>query len=392
MASRCCGNPGSCVGELSYQDQANYAQLNQLMNQGPSSGGLTDYCQQMQALGGSGGNVNGSLAGVCNSKQLSCNSICSQLANKYLSLMSSCNNCGSQDIYQQAYSQLSSRVTGCQQFASRVTQIANQAATGAGAGGYAAACNQLGGASPQAGMGMPVPNVAATAAALNGGSDPYGCAANPTSVACQSCTANPNSPACQALNYKEASGTAQFAGDTPASKTGGAGFDIPDAPTGGTERVLNTAYEAKPGIKNGTVANNTGGGIPGGGGTQPASLGGGGRNAAGYSPGSPGYTTDILQGTQGAGGYSNPVEPNNGGSGGGGGYGSGRNVASNDDEGGMLGLDLRQFLPGGSRDPQRRLAGLGARSEINAKEEDIWRRISSKMEEKCKLGILIGCR
>ncbi len=45
-----------------------------------------------------------------------------------------------------------------------------------------------------------------------------------------------------------------------------------------------------------------------------------------------------------------------------------RAIASADD-GGMQGVDLKQFLPGGARDPKTRLAGFGRRSEINAKEK-----------------------
>lgn len=394
-ASRCCGSPTSCVSEMPYQDQANFAQMNALMNQPPptDSQGLNDYCQQMQNLGGSSRSVNTSLAGVCNSKQMSCSMVCSQLADKYQALLSNCNGCDSHYIYQNAYNSLSSRTSGCNQFQSRVNQIANQAWGANGSQGAGEACSRVASANPQNGFGSnPVPNSGTSAFALSAGAsrnDPYGCAANPSSAACQSCAQNPNSAACRALNTQDSTGTAQFAaGEGSKKKTDGSGFDIPDTPTGGTERVLNTPNEAQPG-RNGTVANNSGGAIPGGDGVAPAKLGGG---PSGSSPGSPGYSTDVLQGMQGSSGYSQPVESNSsGGSFFSNFFGGSRQPAAEPDSA-MLGLDLRQFLPGGSRDPQRRLAGFGMRSEINGKEEDIWRRISTKMEEKCKLGVLIGCR
>jgi hypothetical protein len=134
-----------------------------------------------------------------------------------------------------------------------------------------------------------------------------------------------------------------------------------------------------------TVANNTGGQIPGSGGdSQGAKL----NNGRGGSPGSPGYTTDVLQGFQGGGG---------GGTGGGStetkddgegfkGYG-GRNVASEPQ------LDLRQYLPGGSRDPGVKLGGFRPFSvEINGPHVNVWSRITLRMLEKCRLGQLIDCR
>lgn len=384
MASRCCGNPGSCAGELSAADQQRYAALSNLSNNPPSSSsGLTDYCNQMQSLGGTGSTVNSGLAGICNSKQMSCSMVCSELANKYLTLMSNCNGCESQGIYQNTYSQLSSRNSSCNALASRVGQISSQAANSTSSGAYGGVCNNVTSAAPTstAGSGLPTTTAGANV------SDPYGCQSNPNSAACRSCESNPNGPAC--VSTKTASGTAQFeAGAAPSNKKTKADFNIPslDESFTGVPASDNKA----PAVKVATVANNTGGGIPGGAGGPPAKLDGPRGNP---SAGSPGYTTDVLGGMQGGGGYSSPVDnqfgggprdPANAGYGG--------RAAGEENSGGLLGVDLRQFLPGGSRDPQRRLAGIGSRSEINAKEEDIWRRISSKMEEKCKLGVLIGCR
>ena len=140
-------------------------------------------------------------------------------------------------------------------------------------------------------------------------------------------------------------------------------------------------------VSNKTIANNSGGGIPGGGGGGEAKLDGrGGRSGA--SPGSPGYSTDIDQGSR-SGGYSNPV----GGQGKDGdsgdsdpSFGSGRGPSS------VKGLDLSKYLPGGSADPNRRLGGINSlNKEIYGPHVNIWERVSTRLQTKCRLRELLGC-
>lgn len=136
------------------------------------------------------------------------------------------------------------------------------------------------------------------------------------------------------------------------------------------------------------IANNSGGQIPGqGGGGDGAKLGGGGR---GGSPGSPGYSTDVLGGLKGGGG--------GGGTGGGStatngdgdsfkGYGGGRMPAAE------KGLDLRQYLPGGQKDPGIRYGGLKYENipGVHGPNVNIWFRINTRFIEKCRLGELFSC-
>lgn len=136
-----------------------------------------------------------------------------------------------------------------------------------------------------------------------------------------------------------------------------------------------------------TVANNTGGQIPGQGGDQAgAKL----NNGRGGSPGSPGYTTDVLQGFQsasaaaGAGGSTEAKDEEGHWTG----YGQGRAPADD-------GIDLRQYLPGGRRDPGVKLGGFRPNSlsnQIHGPHVNVWNRISSRFLEKCRLGQLIDCR
>jgi hypothetical protein len=131
-----------------------------------------------------------------------------------------------------------------------------------------------------------------------------------------------------------------------------------------------------------TVANNSGGQIPGtGGDSQGAKIGG-----RGGSPGSPGYSTDVLRGFQGASGTT-----------------TGGSTETKNEEGGFTGyghapasidpgLDLRQYLPGGRRDPGTKLGGFRPFStEINGPHVNVWNRITSRIQEKCRLGELIDC-
>ncbi|MBX3023100.1 MAG: hypothetical protein KF799_15600, partial [Bdellovibrionales bacterium] len=67
---------------------------------------------------------------------------------------------------------------------------------------------------------------------------------------------------------------------------------------------------------------------------------------------------------------------------------NGRGVASTG-SGGRI--DLKQYLPGGARDP-RLMGGMRPPgTQIHNKFVDIWGRISVRMVEKCRLGILAGC-
>lgn len=141
------------------------------------------------------------------------------------------------------------------------------------------------------------------------------------------------------------------------------------------------------------IANNTGGQIPGGssGSGNGAKLG----NKGGGVPGGKGYTTDILNGFQNgggggdgggaaAGGNANELRDN---SGKWGGY-NGRTPAAK-----KAGLDLRRYLPGGTKDPGVRYGGLNTMSgEINGPHVNLWLKVSDRIQERCRLGRLYDCR
>jgi hypothetical protein len=383
-ASRCCGNPQSCTGTLSSSERQRFSQLMGAANQAPPEGmGLQEYCTQMRSATSSSSQLNNMMSSICYSQKTTCTSTCQSLAAKYQNLSATCATCSSSAVYSQTLSQLRSYTNSCSSMSASQAALAAQSGANSYSGGYASACQQFT-ATPQGMGGMP--NLAA-----KGQATLHPCDQNPNSQACLQCSANPNAAGCQrggnptVANVDQRAGDAGFGGGEK-EKTD---FNLPD---------LGDMMPASAGIgaKNGggsaavgkTIPNNSGGGIPGGDGGSPASLGAKGKG----SPGSPGYDTDVLQGTTSGSGYSqqsagNPGYGNDG-------YGSrgGRGTAGeNDPNGRLVGMDLKQFLPGGERDPNRVVAGVSRRSQINPKEENIWRIISNKMNEKCKLGVLWRC-
>jgi hypothetical protein len=366
-AAQCCNNPSSCITDNG-------------MPSGPAPGqGLNEYCQQMRAMGAMGGQANESAGAVCYRSYDHCVRTCDNLAAGYSG---------------QEANSLRQTAQACRRYESRVVALGNQGLGSQSSGSSGDICNNVSQAAPQNMGGSGSNSNSANNASPNSNgnpNDPYGCATDPSSAACQQCSTNPNTPACRALAYeKEVRGEATF-GNTDSQekeKSPGSDFNIQDSPSDGSGLGLTAGAVEPTAIKTGTVANNAGGGIPGGGGGSPASLGGGGGGRA--SPGSPGYTTDVLQGLSSPSGYSASAEPNQAGADGGfAGYGSnGRGPASDQN-----GVDLRRFLPGGDKDPMRRgVGGFNINSgQINGRFVNIWNRISDRMQEKCRLGELIGC-
>lgn len=370
-AQTCCTRPDSCVGGTAGSMTA---------------GGLQAYCQQMAAAGNTGATASNNAAANCHNRHTSCQNTCEQMITKYQSLVSSCGSCSSLSIYTQTLNQLNQAKNTCAGYASLVRTLGTQAVNSANGQGSGNICQQMSQASPQSTPGSSG-GQDPTSQSTNS-NDPYGCQQNPNSAGCQQCATNPNSPACRALAYeKEVKGEASFSADTKEPTSKGNDFNVSD-PSGSTNYAGN-AEDFKPAsVKNGTIANNAGGGIPGGGGGAPAQLGGA---RGGGSPGSPGYTTDVLQGFNGAGGYSAAAGQDAGTNGDGAGYGQGGGRIPATDQNGV---DLRRFLPGGDKDPLRRKVGgvdLYA-GQINGKFVNIWNRISDRMQEKCRLGELIGCQ
>lgn len=359
MAEKCCYNPESCISTSQY----NYNQLAQLQAaQRQGSKSLQDYCRQMQTAGGLGNQQAESAAGVCYKNYSSCQTTCGQLAQQNPSVSS----------------QLGDMANRCAQLSSRLSLIGNQMINNNDASGYSRYCQNATQAQPQS-LSKSEENSSQGRQDLWSQNSAEDCLRNPSSANCKSNQA-----------IKQTSGEASFDSSRSDSKINSGAFNVSES-TSSYGSLMPSQVEGVP-VKTGTVANNSGGGIPGGGssGANP-SLG---TRARGGSPGSPGYTTDVLQGLSSPTGYSATYSHNDSdsGEGSGGRQGDSGSRAPSNAEG--QGLDLKQYLPGGTRNPLGR--GVGGRNllygEINGKHVNIWNRISVRMQEKCRLGVLVDCR
>jgi hypothetical protein len=54
-------------------------------------------------------------------------------------------------------------------------------------------------------------------------------------------------------------------------------------------------------------------------------------------------------------------------------------------------IDLKQYLPGGVRDPYGRVGGNCPSCQRHGQSEDLFKIITAKFSEKCKLGLLLQC-
>lgn len=361
LAQNCCANPSSSQC-LSSSEQSEISRLsNQALGAG-GSGSLSSLSQASASSNDSASSVNSIYGQVCYREKVECKRACAAAQTKYSDLSRNCSGCSSSSIYDQAISRISQATSTCDNLSS--SKFAEQSLNNAAGMGQASAANQ----------------------ASSQNKDPQSSANQ-----CQPA----NSPQClaqQAQAQAQANAQAEQgqAGFQTASKSKGR-FNLPDNADGMMQTPNYAASAGRGDDKNGspqvkTIANNSGGSIPGQGGSpNGAKLDSNAKK--GYVPQTASNVTDIEQGMR-SGGYSQPVGPAGNDSGGGDYGGLGRGLAS---EGG---IDLRQYLPGGRRDPNARIGIGGVRppgTQIHGKYVDLWNRITDRMQEKCRIGELFGC-
>lgn len=356
QANKCCNNPSSCAGELNSGESKSYGTISNLLNSGPAQGGLTDYCKQMNSLGNDAEKVNVGFSNVCFDSHMECNASCEDLADKYDGLLANCNGCEAQSVYENAQRTLDSIAGACDNLTAKTTQLANNGFSTILNQNMAKYCNQVGGVNAGA---------TATAQAARDGGMPR----SPGALA-MNCT-DSSQPGCKAV--KEGHVDGQW-GESKVKKN-----DLAVDAAGGFKGYGNSKPSTQAPQGSGRTVNAK---------TQAPMAGG--KQAAS----APVTTQSIAPRTQAPvakaedtkkepekskdekpqirAPASEEVAP----------------IASNDSQ--FSGeANLRQFLPGGSRAAGRRMAGG---NEINPKEEDIFLRISNKIMEKCRLGILLECR
>ena len=199
------------------------------------------------------------------------------------------------------------------------------------------------------------------------------------------CEINPTLPGC--------GGAVDNFGDpgTPIDKTGGDGVSLDNFNTANTDGLPQTTQfnRVQPVAAQGRSIPNGGGSMPGGGGGGGSGFGGDdGGAAAGEASGA---RTDILQGLRSGGGSSSSSDPSA--ISGGGGFSG---YASIDDfKNKFKAMDLKQYLPGGKKDPNRQIASLKSTGtghpDISPMGESMFKRVSTKLSLMCKMKQLIGC-
>jgi hypothetical protein len=134
-------------------------------------------------------------------------------------------------------------------------------------------------------------------------------------------------------------------------------------------------------VRIGTIANNSGGQIPG---QSPGAAAAQSKGTSRSSPGTSDNLTDIERGFRSGGQTSAWLgaskDPSR--------SPYGRVPASRgrgNDESGLLGLDLKAYLPGGNQ--QRTHSDA-----IHGPGQDLFQHVSARMAEHCRLGLLFDCR
>jgi hypothetical protein len=284
-------------------------------------------------------------------------------------------------------STMQSNAQACRQLSSKVSELTAQSTNSLEASQAGQNCNSLASAMPQ-NMGF----------GQGDSSDPQSqqqlsdlaaqCAANPALAGCQQAAAGqaaippPADGELASFRSSDASDPGKFA--LPEQS----GLDQPEF-TG----VTNGPSTNVPTVN--TIANNSGGGIPGAGGSSgQAQLGTSPSAASAASARGTTSSTDIDQGFR-SGGYAAAaaglIDPPAG-NGSYGGRRIGSSAANGRDPSGLNGLDLKKYLPGGSlAAPQA--GGLRTQSrEIQGPYVNIWDKISERYQEKCRLGELYDCK
>ena len=385
---RCCTNPVACMTSGGVQDAYNtlsaLAAVGADVMMGTSGGDpkkLQQACSVMQALGYGSGAANAGLAGVCYSEISSCEDKCDRIKTQYQAYINeNCSGgapCASsvKSRIQSAISSAKSASNSCSAMNGQVQMMATQAVAGGLSGAFGGLCANISTATATPPSMLPVTNTDCSNPANAG---------NPICLNCSN-PANASNPLCPKLGN-------QGLGD-------GSGVSLAGNPNFGAGSASQNNVGANAGFDG-----NSQKGVTGGGQFKPASSGGvpngggqmlGGNSSGNNSFGIPdrsqqgggrGYNTDVMQGTGGGGGYSVSSAPVAAGGGGFGGYGQ------QDEKRNAKPFDLRNYLPGGTKDPKRGIAGIGSPTpEIGNRYVDIFQRVHDRYAALCRLERMLEC-
>lgn len=377
-AVKCCNDPTQCGASSSGSS---------VMPPATDSQSLKNYCAQMKNASNSGRSSNAEAAGICYTHHSTCSKSCEDSKKKWQDHLPSCKSpsCDPSKV-QQALSLFQERTKNCEKLSEMERVLARQSNSNFQDAQDSKKCEEQAAQSEEDQQQQDQGNSAETAST---GPDCSG--ENATKSECVDCSKYPNSPLC--MNQQQNSNAYnEDSSGGGLSNSNEKGIELNDFNVGGGVDGLPQfpsfeSVAAEP--AQGKAIPNGGGGVPGGG-----AAGGGsgfeGMGGDGSGGGASGYKTDVLAGERGGGGYSgnSSMEPSGGG--GFGGYGSGGGEFKNR----FSGLDLKQYLPGGKKDPKRGLASANLNSghpEISPVGVSIFKKISERYDAKCKLKMLMSC-
>ncbi|MCB0365472.1 MAG: hypothetical protein H6624_19645 [Bdellovibrionaceae bacterium] len=396
-ASTCCTDPIKCVSGLNGPSIGTVNTVGALAggalalrNQGDDQRGIADNCSLMKKVAFGGAAANTALGAKCYSEKTSCEEKCQSVATKYGQVLKDCDllydqwkNAGGQGprcsaeqrrLYLALVANAQGRRDGCTSYNNEVARMGNQAAQSMAASKFAAECESAAMANTEN------PESPIEPVSFNGDcSDPVN-ASNPICVRCASAAAQTD-PLCRGLNGGRSPAAATGSGFSSASfgarNVDGSDLNVPtveaqsqDAPFGIYDQQARA--NSIPGNGGGFVGGSESGGVGFG--------GGGGLGSTGD-----GYDTDVLKGVGGRSGFTTASANSAGVENRSGFYGSYQSLKEEKERNG--GLDLRKYLPGGTKDPKRRsVAGLQglAPNELGHSHDDIFQRISNRVRLLCK--------
>ena len=390
----CCRNPLKCLGaDVSDSSMGIGAAVGQLLiglSAGSLAGkGLAKQCEFYKMMGYSTAGISSSIAGACMIKKDTCNDVCEGAKNNVDSLLTKCKaNHTSDDCkdLEKLARQTKTHLKRCDGFNAEISYNLQNTINSIAGAKQSELCQK-------AAEQNETPSLSnQDFQQLQGLDTDCSSPANATNPICRMDCNRPgaeNDPLCRDLNINakaehENPNFQQQASHTNSQRDDSA-LGIPDD----LHQPLNIPIIDP---KGSPVAGSPGGG-PGGG-----PLGGGvgspNHGSAAHSPSGKegkGYNTNILKGARGRTGYSRKY---GGSSGGFRGYGRGRQRESSNKIRRGQKFDLKKFLPGGKKDPKRRIASLSAHEarQIGRKHIDIWKKINRRYQGICQVGRLQGCK
>ena len=389
----CCNNPLSCVSGSDKKTSSDL-QTMQLLG-GTLSGAVsagksrTEICKIYKNVSYAMAAANTAVAGICGKKKSQCNDVCGGVKEEIKNLISQCQasgnkaSCGGE--LKRMNASLNSQINKCNSLSDQIILSGLEATNNVGAGQAAAMCEEA--SKGDYANAMKEPTLTPLEGLNTDCNNPFN-ASNPI---CRFDCKRPgaqNDPLCQ--NFYTNSPTDQKEKIDFENKRNGEGSTATDVglrleDEGGGDLFH---QNIKPQSSNTLAVGSRGGGGPSLGGGTTGGSGGPGQSGKANRSKSTGYDTNILKGARNQSGYSRNYRSARNSNRNRIGYGSRRRAKISQEK-----LDLKQFLPGGTKAPKRGLASILSpqQREIAPRHTEIWKRISDRYQEYCRMGVLEGC-